>query len=117
RALPSTPTLARSATRRNDEFLRVRESLLSAYRKFGPTGQEDSSNESSSFYLVADQHNNDRYQYLEIYAPVQATGKWLGEMINYLSWHSEWAIVARGRTYAHAVRSRVSSHSHQRQLL
>lgn len=69
----------------------LREDLLNVLEKHGLTAPDDPADDPH-FYLVDDQYNEERYHYMQIYAPVMISLNWLKDITDTLRCYSGWGV-------------------------
>jgi internalin A len=70
------------------QFLKVREAIVSVCRQHGATGPEQSRN--PDYYVIDDQYNEERYQYVEVLKSSAVSRAWLLDLMAALHKHKNW---------------------------
>jgi hypothetical protein len=73
-------------------FYEIRDSVVATCMRHGLTGPECGVDEGHVYWVVDDQYNDERYQYLEICKPAGMTKSWLLDLMATLEKHPQWGV-------------------------
>ncbi len=77
----------------SEQFFTVREAIVEGCRRHGLVGPDDGgTHENFVYWVIDDQYNDERYQYLELCKPSAMNKAWLLDLMKTLEEFPDWGV-------------------------